>query len=253
MKKAFTIIELLVVISIIAILIAMLVPMLYTGREVARLSLCASNLSQNGKSIEILMTDSLQTSNVYDDMAFPELGKFNYVFHKEILVCPNDPEPFEMLAPWFDSNESLKISYGINIEFQVFRITKDDIRDPSSKAVLFDGAPSELFEDDGNGNGRNEDGKKADIIHIPPGNHSNPIPISVGWNAVPAHIKHGCPFGRPDAQGRLAAQVKRFFNPRHPTGNYLGNILFADGHVNHFQRMNDSMLMNVGMESLETR
>jgi len=44
--RAFTLIELLIVISVIAVLIAMISPMLRHAREVARLTRCANNLRQ---------------------------------------------------------------------------------------------------------------------------------------------------------------------------------------------------------------
>ena len=48
MRRAFTLIEFLVVISIIVLLIAILLPMLSSARESARLVQCASNLRQQG-------------------------------------------------------------------------------------------------------------------------------------------------------------------------------------------------------------
>ena len=51
--KKFTLIELLVVISILAILVSILLPSLTKARHQAKLAVCASNLSQNGKSMMI--------------------------------------------------------------------------------------------------------------------------------------------------------------------------------------------------------
>lgn len=52
-RKAFTLVEMLVVITIIAILIALLLPAMSRARESARNATCKNNLSQMGKALEI--------------------------------------------------------------------------------------------------------------------------------------------------------------------------------------------------------
>jgi len=58
MNKAFSLIELLVVISIVAILIALLLPALGNARDAARTTLCLSNLRQAGIGTNIYITEN---------------------------------------------------------------------------------------------------------------------------------------------------------------------------------------------------
>jgi len=94
-RAGFTLIELLVVIAIIAVLAAMLLPVLHAAREKARQSVCASNLHQLHLAVDMYVQDN--------DDRFPtsyvasRLGPYQswreavqpYVRNRSLLICPS--------------------------------------------------------------------------------------------------------------------------------------------------------------------
>ncbi len=65
-RRGFTLVELLVVISIIALLMALLLPALQQAREVARAAECANNLKQLGLAFQLYVADHDGTFPILD-------------------------------------------------------------------------------------------------------------------------------------------------------------------------------------------
>jgi prepilin-type N-terminal cleavage/methylation domain-containing protein/prepilin-type processing-associated H-X9-DG protein len=124
-RRAFTLIELLIVIAIIAILAAILFPVFARARENARRASCQSNLKQIGLA-------SMQYSQDYDERFVPAsaCGDANppcnvdirwpqlldpYTKNKQIYKCPSTTFTWDDNPGWTNSGY---VPYGIN--FNVF-------------------------------------------------------------------------------------------------------------------------------------
>jgi len=87
-KRGFTMIELTFVISIIAILAAILFPVFARARESARRTTCASNLSQIGVALNMYA----QTYDGHYPKKNNELGPlYSYTHNVDVFYCPSDP------------------------------------------------------------------------------------------------------------------------------------------------------------------
>ncbi|HBC88162.1 MAG TPA: hypothetical protein DCZ94_14525 [Lentisphaeria bacterium] len=96
LKRRFTLIELLIVIAIIAILAGLLLPALKTAKEMARETICRSNLKQIGLAFLMYEGDNSGWIPIH---AFPSRIQ-NYITSQteslsvrpmEVLKCPSDP------------------------------------------------------------------------------------------------------------------------------------------------------------------
>ena len=92
---AFTLIEMLTVMAIIAILSAILIPAVSASRERGRMAYCANNLGQIGKALMAYVNDNKDrlppvsisnSESAWDIDLLPYLGGVSNVF-----ACPSDP------------------------------------------------------------------------------------------------------------------------------------------------------------------
>jgi prepilin-type N-terminal cleavage/methylation domain-containing protein len=85
-NRGFTLIELLVVIAIIAILAAILFPVLGAAKERGRIAKCTSNMHQLALAVQMYADDWDDVRPAFLSELFP-----SYVADKSVYICPSDP------------------------------------------------------------------------------------------------------------------------------------------------------------------
>jgi prepilin-type N-terminal cleavage/methylation domain-containing protein/prepilin-type processing-associated H-X9-DG protein len=97
--RAFTLVELLVTIAVIALLAAMLMPALGRGKESGRVAVCQGNLRQIGLALQMYVDDSKNIMpKMYDrpvvgasnDLQTIDIVLAGPLGSKQVLRCPSD-------------------------------------------------------------------------------------------------------------------------------------------------------------------
>ncbi|MCH2205548.1 MAG: prepilin-type N-terminal cleavage/methylation domain-containing protein [Lentisphaerales bacterium] len=156
LRRHFTLIELLVVISIISVLISILMPSVIKAREVTRRAVCASNLSQVGKALQVYYDENDHVTpigtwfnmfgrgNDTSDVLNPYLGRV-----EKIASCPSDvgqhmtngnksDNLFETLGTSYQNQRRQAFGASQFMSDNDDRITVMSFTDPSEKLVTAD-------------------------------------------------------------------------------------------------------------------
>lgn len=202
-RKAFTMVELLVVIAVVAILSSILMPVFGRARAVARSTACVSNLRQIGQAFAMYAQDwegSLPTVLPYAVVA-PEgrawmVALQPYVTDARIWVCPENTLP----VPSYAYNTFLGFPRLMGTAYGDGGLALDAITAPANTFLAYD-TPN----------------NRADV------NNLNGAMGSYMMYVLPGQLAERHPNWESAYRERALWQ-----RPRHNDGN---NVVFADGHV----------------------
>ena len=144
-RCGFTLIEALVVLSVIAIVSAILLPVFTNAREAGRTASCSSNLRQINLAMMLYLNDF---NRFYPPTSKPSLHCGwakridKYLKSSEVLSCPSFEEgEYRSDCPTPDASGAVEVKYqgSYDIVFHGFGLTDTRLRRPSSTLLVLDG------------------------------------------------------------------------------------------------------------------
>ena len=141
MRRAFTLIELLIVIGIVAIIAAILFPVFASAREDGRKTTCLSNQRQLGLAMQQYLGD---WGDHYPSARSPFPGSswvfqlYRYVNTESVYKCPTDP-----FSPKDPDHPAIGVSYAMNMNLGGCAFDNLKFKAPSFIQAAYQGALSD--------------------------------------------------------------------------------------------------------------
>jgi len=235
-KKAFTLVELLVVISIIALLLSILLPALNKAKEHAKLSVCLSNMKQLGYTFKMYMEDN-EYRFPFDDDPSTTHDRFYFAWGDgEFAYGGAEQNLFEGLAKMPLPEDRMLYPYAKNFDLFYCPADKGENLLPMEywKPTTFFAAGSSYRYNYYNWDNPTER-PMVDVLNGIAGQKENWVPHPSRYILLhePPALRWNY-FGGRYFLWHFARGETTLMDPELARSAFISNILFVDGHVGTF-------------------